>query len=63
MSKREQRWQWMDNRFGGMGWFTAAEKEQHEGTSKFKDGWWRPVPADGVDEFNRYVGRLAYEQS
>ncbi len=60
---RSEKWQWVSTTYGPMGWFTAEEKKAHEGTESFSDGKWVPVAPAEVDSFNRWVGRLAYEQS
>ncbi len=57
------KWQWMDNSFGPMGWFTDAEKTQHEGTEGFRNGHWRPVSPEELANENRALGALAYQQS
>jgi hypothetical protein len=59
----ESKWQWVSNQYGPMGWFTDAEKAEHQGTPEFTNGHWRPVPPEEVEAHYRAVGRLAYEQS
>jgi len=57
------KWQWMDDHFGPMGWFTDEEKAQHEGTPEFSNGHWRLIPEAEVASMDAAIGRLAYEQS
>jgi hypothetical protein len=57
------KWQWMSNSYGGMGWFSEEEKNEHEGKPEFKDGYWRSIPQEEQESFYRSVGQLAYEQS
>jgi hypothetical protein len=56
-------WQWMDDRFGPMGWFSDADKKQLENTEEFASGHWRRLATSEVASMNAYVGRLAYEQA
>ncbi len=58
-----RKWQWVSNFFGPMGWFSDAEKTQHEGTNDFKDGYWRPIPQKEITESNAAIKQLTYEQS
>lgn len=56
-------WQWMDDNYGGMGWFTDEQKQQYENNREFSKGYWRPIPVAEVEAMNRSIGQLAYEQS
>lgn len=55
-------WQWMDNRFGPMGWFTDEGKREHKGGEDFQDGTWREIPEEEVAAANRDLTRLYREQ-
>ena len=57
------KWQWMDNHFGPMGWFSDRQKVEHEGTAEFLDGYWRLLSESEVAFMSASVSRLAYEQS
>lgn len=57
------KWQWIDDHFGPMGWFTDEAKTQLEGTKEFQHGHWRPISAEELAQANADLGRLAYEQS
>lgn len=59
----EHRWQWMDDHYGPMGWFTDAEKDKHEGTEEFAQGHFRPLTPEERDSMNRWHARLASEQA
>jgi uncharacterized protein YbdZ (MbtH family) len=59
----ESKWQWIDNTFGPMGWFTDAEKAEHDGKPDFINGHWRQVPPEEVADQNAWLGRLTHEQS
>lgn len=59
----EATWQWVDNHFGPMGWFTDADKTKYEGTEEFSNGKWVPVTPEELAEFNQWLGRMLYEQS
>jgi len=66
MSKTPQRkWQWMDNHFGAMGWFSDKEKRKHEreGKPEFSNGHFREIPPEEVAAMDASIARLAYEQS
>jgi hypothetical protein len=60
-------WQWMSDRYGPMGYCTDDEKmylERHPAYSALAgEGHWREVSKKEQESFNRYVGKLAYEQS
>lgn len=57
------KWQWMDNHFGPMGWFSDEEKAEHEGKPEFQNGHWRPIPEEERASMARAIGALAYEQA
>jgi hypothetical protein len=61
----EVKWQWMDNHFGPMGWFSDKDKRKHErsNTSDFCNGEWRKVSKEEVDSANSWLSRLYHEQS
>lgn len=59
----DSEWQWVDNQFGPMGWFTDADKKRFTNTKEFSTGHWRRLSTKEVAEMKAYVGRLAYEQS
>jgi hypothetical protein len=59
----DSKWQWIDNAFGPMGWFSAEEKARHEGTKEFSNGHWRSIPEEERASMERSIGRLAYEQA
>jgi hypothetical protein len=63
MNIRNCKWQWIDDHFGPMGWFSDQEKSKHEGTGEFINGHWRALSKEEVESFARDIGRLAYEQS
>ncbi len=56
-------WQWMDARFGPMGWFSDADKKRFENTGEFSAGHWRRLAQNEIASMKAYVGRLAYEQA
>lgn len=56
-------WQWVDHKFGPMGWFCDEDKREYEGTAGFDNGYWRPVGQEERDAANRDIARLWYEQS
>ena len=57
------KWEWVDDRYGAMGWFSDADKRRFENTKEFSAGKWRRLDPKEVAEFRAYIGRLAYEQS
>ena len=59
----DSRWQWMDDHYGPMGWFTDAEKQENEGSEEFSGGHWRPLPKQERDAMNAWYRQAAYEQS
>ncbi len=63
MNEYNWQWQWVDNAFGPMGWFTDAQKNKHQGEADFSNGHWRRLDTGEVFEFKASIKRLAYEQS
>lgn len=59
----DSRWQWMDDSYGPMGWFSDAEKAEHEGTEEFSGGHWRPISQQERESQNRSYNHQAYIQS
>lgn len=59
----ESKWQWIDNTFGPMGWFSDAEKLAQADNPEFLNGVWRLISPEEVEQTERAIGRLAYEQS
>lgn len=56
-----RKWQWIDDRFGPMGWFGDAYKARVE--NEFDGGHWRLIEAEEVERMARIIGQLAHEQS
>ena len=59
----DSKWQWMDNAYGPMGWFSDVQKAEYEGTAEFTNGHWRAIDPKEVAAFHADVKQLAYEQS
>jgi hypothetical protein len=57
------RWQWVDDNLGAMGWFTDAEKSEHEGTKELSNGHFRALDSDEIESMNRAHNEQAYIQS
>lgn len=57
------KWQWVDDHFGPMGWFSSVDKKRFENTKEVSAGHWRPLDPEEVASMRATIGRLAYEQS
>ena len=56
-------WQWIDDRNGPMGWFSDAEKAEHEGTPDFSAGHWAPVGQADKDSMSAWYTEQASIQA
>lgn len=54
-------WQWIDDNYGPMGWFSDEDKDEVE--AELDNGHFRLVPQEEVDDFNKWLGHLSYTQS
>ena len=59
----QSKWQWIDNAFGPMGWFTNRAKARLEGTEGFTNGHWRPIGPEELAAANADIKRLFHEQA
>ncbi len=57
------KWQWIDDNYGPMGWFSDAEKIKNEGTRPFLNGHWKELAPKEVTSFLNCVREMAYSQS
>lgn len=51
-------WEWIDDHFGPMGWFTDSEKE----VANFTGGFWRPVAKKEQESMRLWLTQFTYEQ-
>ena len=63
MNHNTKYWQWMDDRYGGMGWFTEEEKWACENSPVSANGHWREVPEAERDSMIAMIGQAAYDQA
>lgn len=59
----KSKWQWIDDNYGPMGWFSDAAKRRCEGAPGFENGHFRALSATETESMGAYVGALAYEQA
>ncbi len=56
-------WQWMDEKGEGRGWFSDEDRKNFENHPDLQNGTWREVNEEEQKSFNRWIGRMAYEQA
>jgi len=61
----KSKWQWIDNQYGPMGWFTDEERCACERSfaGAFANGHWRAITAEELAGMNAAMVASAYEQS